>query len=227
MDERTYYVILGVSPGESAAGIRAAYRELARRHHPDVSGEQATRAFQEISEAYRVLSDPRSRRDYDERLGRARAPASRPASGPRRGSGRRDPVPAGVGPASGGRDAVGRSVDAIDERRRRNLAEPGLREAERAHGIDFDLVLTGEEATRGGVLRVPVPVLTTCPQCGGSGYEWVLPCIACGRRGVVESERRVAFEIRPMTRPGTIIEVPLSGLGIHDFFFRLHVSVDA
>jgi DnaJ-class molecular chaperone len=62
MDGRTYYMILGVPRTESPGGIRSAYRDLARKLHPDVAGEQATRAFQEVTEAYDVLSDPRRRR---------------------------------------------------------------------------------------------------------------------------------------------------------------------
>jgi hypothetical protein len=41
MDERTYYMILGVPRTESAGGIRSAYRDLAKKLHPDVAGQQA------------------------------------------------------------------------------------------------------------------------------------------------------------------------------------------
>src|ERR1700741_1013950 len=68
MEKKTYYMILGVSSTESARGIRSAYRDLAKRLHPDVAGEQATRSVQEISEAYSVLSDPQRRRDYNHGL---------------------------------------------------------------------------------------------------------------------------------------------------------------
>jgi len=71
MKRKTYYVILGVSNTESPRGIRAAYRDLAKRLHPDVAGEQSTRAFQEVTEAYDVLSDPARRRDYNNKLRRA------------------------------------------------------------------------------------------------------------------------------------------------------------
>jgi len=71
MEGRTYYMILGVPRTESPGGIRSAYRDLARRLHPDVAGEQATHAFQELSEAYDVLSDPQRRREYNDKLRRA------------------------------------------------------------------------------------------------------------------------------------------------------------
>src|SRR5690242_4584146 len=71
MERKTYYMILGVSSTESDRGIRAAYRDLAKRLHPDVAGEQATRSFQEVTEAYGVLSDPQRRREYNDKLSRA------------------------------------------------------------------------------------------------------------------------------------------------------------
>jgi molecular chaperone DnaJ len=49
---KTYYVVLGVHRGESAKGIRAAYKDLAKQFHPDRIGEQGNKTFQEISEAY-------------------------------------------------------------------------------------------------------------------------------------------------------------------------------
>jgi curved DNA-binding protein CbpA len=71
MNGKTYYAVLGVSPVESPGGIRAAYRDLAKKLHPDVAGQQATHAFQELGEAYDVLSDPQRRRAYGSELRRA------------------------------------------------------------------------------------------------------------------------------------------------------------
>jgi DnaJ-class molecular chaperone len=72
-----------------------------------------------------------------------------------------------------------------------------------------------------------VPVFVRCTACGGAGHEWPLPCAGCARQGVVEAERSVHVRIAPATRPGTVVEVPLQRLGIHNLFLRLHVSVAA
>ncbi|MBI3303367.1 MAG: DnaJ domain-containing protein, partial [Deltaproteobacteria bacterium] len=48
MLKKDYYLILGVSRTESPRGIRAAFRELAKRYHPERIGPQGTRFFQEI-----------------------------------------------------------------------------------------------------------------------------------------------------------------------------------
>ena len=62
-----YYNALGVSRGASEKDIRAAFRRLARQHHPDVNDNdpQSEEKFKEINEAYTVLSDADSRRKYD------------------------------------------------------------------------------------------------------------------------------------------------------------------
>ena len=62
---RDYYDVLGVSPDAGAAEIKRAYRQLARRYHPDISGEDRAGSFLEVSRAYEVLRDPERRRSYD------------------------------------------------------------------------------------------------------------------------------------------------------------------
>ena len=60
---KDYYKILGVERTASAEDIKQAYRRQAARHHPDRGGDTAR--FQEIEEAYRILSDPQTRQQVD------------------------------------------------------------------------------------------------------------------------------------------------------------------
>ncbi|MGE0546726.1 MAG: DnaJ C-terminal domain-containing protein [Kofleriaceae bacterium] len=62
---RDYYVILGVERGASDVEIKRAFRELARKHHPDVKPADGGELFREINEAYAVLGDPEARARYD------------------------------------------------------------------------------------------------------------------------------------------------------------------
>ena len=66
---RDYYAMLGVPRTATAADIKRAYRQLARKHHPDLQTsaerERAAERFKEINEAYEVLSDPEKRAKYD------------------------------------------------------------------------------------------------------------------------------------------------------------------
>src|SRR5579872_2127910 len=63
-----YYKVLGVNKDASADDIKAAYRKLARKHHPDLNpnDKEANRKFQQLNEANEVLSDPDKRKKYDQ-----------------------------------------------------------------------------------------------------------------------------------------------------------------
>ncbi len=63
---KDYYEILGVAQNASQEEIKAAYRKLAKKFHPDSArGKNAHKKFQEIQQAYQTLSDPKLRRQYD------------------------------------------------------------------------------------------------------------------------------------------------------------------
>jgi len=67
MEYKNYYKILGVSKNASDKEIKAAYRRLAKKHHPDINpgNKEAEARFKEIGEAYDVLSDKEKRKRYD------------------------------------------------------------------------------------------------------------------------------------------------------------------
>jgi len=67
LEYKDYYKILGVERGADADAIKAAYRKMARKYHPDVSKEaNAEERFKDLQEAYEVLKDPEKRAAYDQ-----------------------------------------------------------------------------------------------------------------------------------------------------------------
>ena len=66
--KRDYYEVLGVSKDADDATIKKAYRQLAKKYHPDMNpgDKEAEIKFKEASEAYAVLSDADKRRQYDQ-----------------------------------------------------------------------------------------------------------------------------------------------------------------
>lgn len=58
-----YYAILGVPPSARPEALKSAYRQAARETHPDHSGDRER--FQQVQQAYAVLSDPKKRAEYD------------------------------------------------------------------------------------------------------------------------------------------------------------------
>jgi len=68
VDFKDYYEILGVPPNADKKAIQQTFRQLARKHHPDVNpgNKEAEEKFKTINEAYQVLSDVKQRKKYDE-----------------------------------------------------------------------------------------------------------------------------------------------------------------
>ncbi|MDD7740843.1 MAG: molecular chaperone DnaJ [Fusicatenibacter sp.] len=67
-DKRDYYEVLGVDRGADDATLKKAYRQLAKKYHPDMNpgDKEAEAKFKEATEAYGILSDPEKRRQYDQ-----------------------------------------------------------------------------------------------------------------------------------------------------------------
>jgi len=128
MVPKDYYLILGVSRSESPSGIRARYRDLVRRLHPDVAGAQSTGAFQDIAEAYEVLADPTARRRYNAELDQREARQTGENIAPR-ASWRRGPIS-----LLGEPEAVRPSFEALVKRLFGNFTEFDVPKAERAEG---------------------------------------------------------------------------------------------
>ena len=66
---KDYYKILGVSENADKDELKSAFRKLAKKYHPDRNkdDESAKAKFQEVNEAYNVLSNESSRKEYDEK----------------------------------------------------------------------------------------------------------------------------------------------------------------
>lgn len=73
---KTLYDVLGVKEDATVDEIRAGFRRLAKRFHPDRNKDpKAAEVMKILTHAYEVLSDERWRAEYDQKLARLRAPA--------------------------------------------------------------------------------------------------------------------------------------------------------
>lgn len=208
MENGDLYGALGVKKGATRDEIRAAYRKLARKYHPDANPDDknAEERFKKIQHAYEVLSNPERRREYDE--------------GPRTYFGQ-----SGAGGARGGT----RTTRNIDPEDFANLSDlfggfgdvfggttvgRSRNRAERGEDVTVAVNLKFREALTGVTTRVSVPVEEGCDRCGGSGAApGTAPkvCPECSGRGVKSRDQGLFALSEPCGRcggQGTIVERP-------------------
>jgi molecular chaperone DnaJ len=207
--EKDYYKTLGVTKTAKQADIKAAYRKLARKYHPDANkgNASAEEKFKEISEAYSVLSDDKRRKEYDEARtmfgGGFRVPTgTRPGQGGFGGNFDLGDIFSGAGDAGGrlgdllGGMFGGRGTTTTRPRRGADVeTETTLSFGDAIDGSTVSLRLTGEgpcPTCRGtGAKAGTVPRI--CPSCQGTGLESKSqgsfgisePCHECHGRGLV------------------------------------------
>jgi molecular chaperone DnaJ len=169
--KRDYYEVLGVSRGADVRAIRSAYRKLAREHHPDVSeAPDAHQRFQEIGEAYAVLSDADRRARYD-RFGHS-----------------------GLGGA--GFDFGG--FPDIFDMFRAVVGGFGFEEEPSLRGSDLlqEVEVTLEEVATGVEREIAISRHVTCDECAGEGAEPGTQrekCPTCRGVGRVRYQQRSVF----------------------------------
>lgn len=224
-----YYVVLGVPHDESAAGIRAAFRGLAKRHHPDRAGGTDAVRFREVAEAYGVLSDEAQRRRHDVAL--AREPSCEPSwPGGSRGWPAPEPLAAArapLGPCVSISSAFGAVHPPLGEllaRLARTATGIGRPKGGGVDELHVELLLSADEAAGGGAIDVGVPVPHWCAACAGTGRGAYGPCRTCGGEGTVAREAVVRLAV-PRLRRDASLDVSLSHLGLDDVVLRVHVRI--
>lgn len=181
MNKRDYYEILGVSKSASQDEIKSAFRQLAKKYHPDVSKEpDAAEKFKECQEAYAVLSDEQKRAQYDQ-YGHAA-------------------FEGGAGGA-GGFDFGGFDFSDIFS----DLfgggfgfgggSRGGANRAESGRDTLMHMSLTFEEAVFGTTKEININTTETCDDCDGKGGHGESVCDRCHGSGTVISEQRTMFGV--------------------------------
>lgn len=236
-----YYEVLGVARGADENEIKRAYRQLARKHHPDVNEDKAAaeHKFKEINEAYEVLSDPQKRANYD-RFGHAGAAdggfggfgGTAGAEGfgdifdmffgaARGGAGAQTPRRNGPARGSDMRYDVEITLEEAFAGTQRDIAFNHLAACQTCKGSGAEpgtLISACDRCSGSGVMRqvrqTPLGQFvtqTTCSKCGGDGQMIPSPCQVCRGRGRIESEKRLSVKIPAGVDDGSRIRINGSG----------------
>ena len=216
-EKKDYYESLGLKKGATDDEIKKAFRQQAKKYHPDVNpgNKSAETRFKEINEAYEVLSDSEKKSRYDQ-YGHAGVDPNFSAGGfgGFGGFGGMDfDLGDLFGSIFGGGGGAGGS-------RNRNAPRKG----ERVHA---EAVISFEEAAFGCEKEIPVSRVEVCSDCMGSGCQEgtaAEKCTNCNGRGTVTSQQRTPFGVMQSTTDcptcagrGKIIKQPCTkcrGLGL-------------
>ena len=229
-----HYATLGIARDATQDEIKAAYRRLARRHHPDANDRDphATERFKEVSHAYEVLKDPEKRRRYDtfgdDRMGDGGFGGMASDFG-----GLSDLFSSFFGAGTGAprRSGAARGSDVVSEiELTLEEAARGVRRQISIETMEECEICAGSGAAAGtfpsrcnecggtGEIRQvrqsflgSVMTASACPRCGGSGWRIVDACRACGGRGRVRSTQTLELDIPPGVDDGA--QLRLSGRG--------------
>ena len=199
-----YYEVLGVGADASAEDIKAAFRRLAREHHPDATGGNAESElrYKEISEAYAVLSDPQKRREYDAaRLG------------------------VGTWSSPWGSPFASTIEDIFDTffgggvGRTRVQQQPTR--ARRGESVEIELEVKLEDVVFGAERTIRFARFEPCDRCSGEGTEpgtHAQRCDRCEGTGQVQESRRTilgslitAYPCRTCNGTGWVVPDPCTG----------------
>lgn len=209
-EKRDFYEVLGVDKNADDATIKKAYRQQAKKYHPDLNpdNKEAEQKFKEVNEAYEVLSDPEKKSRYDQ-FGHA-------GVDPNFGAGAGGGSPFGGGFGDFGdifSDIFGGGFGGFGGSRRSNPNAP-----KRGADTAARITISFEEAAKGCTKTIKVNRVETCSKCGGSGAKsGTSPktCPVCNGSGQQVVQQRSPFGIVQTQRPcskcggsGKIIESP-------------------
>ena len=173
--KRCYYETLECQKGAPLEALKASYRKLAMRFHPDKNpGDHTAEVkFKEINEAYDVLKDDQKRAAYD-RFGHAAF---------ENGMGGRGPS---------GFDFASSFTDVFDDLFGEFMGGRRARRQNRGGDLRYNLEVTLEEAFKGRNVEIKVPTAVACEACGGSGAEpghKAEQCPTCSGIGKVRAQQ--------------------------------------
>jgi len=229
-----YYDILGVAPDATQEEIKSAYREKAKALHPDRAGGDSG-AFRDVHEAYTVLNDPARRRAHDDELACKRRPRATRAARPEPLRPRRSPVeplspferPDDWEWGSPGRSfrSFHSSFDDVFDRLWADFGGPTWSRVGGTAPAQVEVLLTPDQAARGGRVRVVIPARVRCPTCLGRGSAGFYECQRCYGTGIVEGEYAVSLAFPAGVSDGDTTTVSLARLGMPDRYLRVRFRV--
>jgi molecular chaperone DnaJ len=202
--KKNFYKVLGVNQKAGPEKIKRAYRQAAKRYHPDVSPQNEEK-FREAQEAYDTLSDPEKKALYDREILEKRSLAVTPPS--------YYSYPLQSYPVSLFDEIdqfFGRFEDFWMDRWSDFFGE----REQSLTDLSVEITLTASAARRGCKVPLEIPLLKSCRRCRGRRFDGELICGLCRGTGEERLEKKIKVALPPGIKSGTKMKIPLRDLGL-------------
>jgi DnaJ-class molecular chaperone len=220
--KRDLYSLLGLESDASMDLIESAYRELVSELYPDLL-EHDREIFLRIQKAYLTLTDAGRRKAYDEALHARKKPLNLT---PVESLAPEKTVDLGEVSLTHSFQTIRPSFEQLFDRLLSNFTLLTRPKAETIERLNVEIILSPEEALRGGQVRVFIPSQFKCPVCEGRGGVGPFECWRCDGRGIVAGEYPLLVSF-PAGISGNVVEIPLDRFGIQNFYLKVYFRVSS
>jgi DnaJ-class molecular chaperone len=221
---KNYYQLLELAWFSDMDQVKGAYRQMARRYHPDLNKDDPTaeERFKAINEAYEVLSNPTRKQLYDDSL---KAVKGAPKPPPPQGPAPAPPPPPSPPPPKAPKSELHELFEAFIKR-------PG-RKPKRGEDVTVEALISPQEAEAGTVKTVNVEHHEVCRRCAGTGRFQGSVCTACNGEKQFVRLKKIDVRIPPGVKQGSKVRIAkeggrgLDGGDPGDLYLKVKISYDS
>lgn len=219
---KNYYEILEVSVDSSTAEIKAAYRKLARKYHPDINkSPEAIDKFKEISAAYETLSNPIEREKYNILKGifepQKTKTSSKQAQEEYKNATKNPPPPAQEKTKKEPPEKKSREFNLIkffkylNAKFKKQKRAKENKKPQKGQNITTDVTISPEEVITGSKRIINVLTTQTCPKCNGHKFINGGKCSECNGSGDVSRRKKITVTIPKGIKDGAKLRLKGEG----------------
>lgn len=212
---KDYYLLLGVNKKADKSEIKKAYRESAKKFHPDAGGAlKDSKQFREITEAYETLSNKETRKEYDERIPKTVSITSS----------------CDAEPLKTGHTQVKRKYNpdpGVHDYLKDFPSGPFRRDVQNERSLKCDIHLTPQETQKDVEFPYTINIVSPCPHCNRYYSRLMFFCSYCNDARYIHKKKELLINIPKGIKNGTQVQLDLDHVGLSDVSLKVKVMISS